>query len=173
VAIGGAVATLLVALALFLPAVLGGDEPTAIGAHQLSAAGATDPAPRPRAGSPELLAAGVDGVAFPRWEQEFGWREWGRRGDELEGRRTETVFYEHEGHTIAYTIVSGEPLEPPAGATRHTIGGVDLYAVRDDHGHDIVVFERGGRTCVLSGHVERRSTLLELASWRGDGRVRF
>jgi hypothetical protein len=173
VAIGGGIATLIIALALFLPTVLGGDDPTAIGAHQLGAAGPAEPAPATRPGSPELLAADLDGLPFPRWEPEFGWRATGQRSDELEGRRTETVFYEHEGHTIAYTIVSGEPLEPPAGATRHSMGGVDLYSVRDDHGHDVVVFERGGMTCVLSGHVLHRSTLLELASWPGGGRVRF
>ena len=97
----------------------------------------------------------------------------GYREDTISDRETETVFYHHEGHTIAYTIVSGEPLEVPDDAVRRNIGGVDVAALRDGHGHDIVVFERGGHTCVLSGHVEHSSTLLELATWQGDGRVSF
>jgi hypothetical protein len=39
-------------------------------------------------------------------------------------------------------------------------------------GHDIAVFERDGRTCVLAGHVMRVSTLVELAAWTGGGAVR-
>ncbi|MQA72741.1 MAG: hypothetical protein GEU88_00025 [Solirubrobacterales bacterium] len=172
VALAGAAATLLVALALFLPGVLGGE--AGVGdAHGLSAGGPTAPAPAPQAHRPELLAASLDGIAFPDWEREFGWEAFGQRSDELDGRRTETVFYEHEGHTIAYTIVSGAPLEPPADAKPRRIGGVELYASRDSHGHDIVSFERQGKTCVLSGHVEERSTLLELAAWRGDGQIGF
>ena len=39
-------------------------------------------------------------------------------------------------------------------------------------GHDVAVFERGGRTCVVAGHVLEVSTLLKLAAWRGGGSVR-
>jgi hypothetical protein len=83
------------------------------------------------------------------------------------------VFYEHQSHTIAYTIISGAPLEIPRDAARRRVNGVDLALLRDEHGHDIVVFQRDGKTCVLSGHVERRSTLVELAAWNGDGQLEF
>jgi hypothetical protein len=169
---GSAVAASLVAIALVLPGLLSG-EPTVADAHALAGRGPTDPAPSRVAGSPALLAADVDGVPFPSWKREFGWRSVGERSDELDGRRTRTVFYGHEGHRIGYTIVSGEALEAPEDAARRRVNGVDLRVWRDDHGHDIVAFERGGRTCVLSGHVERRSTLVDLASWSGDGEVRF
>jgi hypothetical protein len=39
-------------------------------------------------------------------------------------------------------------------------------------GHDVAVFERNGRTCVIAGHVIHRSTLLKLAAWKGGGHVR-
>jgi hypothetical protein len=171
-AVAGAAASLLIAFALFGSGLLG-DDPTAVEAHGLSARGPDGPAPPVQAQRPELLAAELDGVAFPRWEPEFGWRAYAGRSDELGGRETETVFYEHEGHSIAYTIVSGDPLEAPQGARHVERNGVELATARDDHGHDIVVFERGGKTCVLSGHVEHRSTLLELAAWQGGGRVGF
>jgi hypothetical protein len=37
----------------------------------------------------------------------------------------------------------------------------------------VVTFERGGQTCVLEGEVIHPETLVELASWQGDGAVRF
>jgi hypothetical protein len=168
----GALAAVLVAFALVLPLIFS-DDPSALDAHALSARGPSGPAPAAQEARPELLSADLDGVAFPDWEPKFGWRAIGQRRDEIDGRETATVFYEHEGHTIAYTIVSGEPLDPPPGAEEQLRGGVDLQLSRDGHGHDIVTFERQGMTCVLSGHVKRQSTLLELASWDGDGEVSF
>ena len=40
----------------------------------------------------------------------FGWKETGSRRDTLDGRATRTVFYEHMGHRIAYTILPGAPV---------------------------------------------------------------
>ena len=61
------------------------------------------------------------------------------------------------------------------GTVDEVIGGANriLVVFDDDHGHTIASFKRGGRTCVLSGHVEHRPTLVNLASWKGDGEVRF
>jgi hypothetical protein len=169
---GAAVAASLLAFVLAAPAILGGD-PNTTDVHGLSADGPTADAPPNQPGSGGLLAANVEGVTFPDWEREFGWKPIGRRSDELDGRRTETVFYEHEGHTIGYTIVSGSTLDPPDDAKPHRVNGVDVRVYDDDHGHTIATFERQGHTCVLSGHVEHRPTLVNLASWRGDGRVVF
>ena len=119
-------------------------------------------------------AAAVDGVAFPDWGREFGWRATGMRHDDLGGRPTATVFYEHMGHRLAYTIVSGTALPRPAGARTVERDGLRISLYRDPGhgGHDVAVFERGGRTCVVAGHVLELDTLLDLAAWKGDGRVR-
>ena len=96
------------------------------------------------------------------------------RHDELDGRPTTTVFYEHTGHRLAYTIVSGPPLPPPDdGARRPARRPRDRALPRSAHGgHDVAVFERGGRTCVIAGHVLELATLLKLAAWKGDGSIR-
>src|ERR671915_606487 len=65
------------------------------------------------ADEPKLLDAEVEGVVFPSWDDKFGWRASGARDDELDGRDTETVFYDKEGKRIAYTIVGGDALDPP------------------------------------------------------------
>ena len=121
-----------------------------------------------------MLRADVDGVRFPDWGPEFGWHETGMRSDEIDGRHTTTVFYEHTGHRLAYTIVSGPPLPRPAGARVVQRDGLEIAVYRDPRhgGHDVAVFERGGRTCVIAGHVLELSTLLKLAAWKGDGSIR-
>jgi hypothetical protein len=121
-----------------------------------------------------LLRAQVDGVRFPDWSARFGWHENGARTDTLDGRSTRTVFYEHMGHRIAYTIIPGRPPATPAGARVVERDGLQIALLHDPShgGHDIAVFQRDGRTCVISGHVERVSTLIRLAAWKGDGAVR-
>jgi hypothetical protein len=158
--LAAAIAGLLVAV----PAGVGGP-PSVIDVHALYERGPAGPPPPHQAGRPGVLAKRFEGITFPSWEAKFGWKAAGQRSDELGGRRTATVFYVHEGHTLAYTIVSGKPLEPPAGAQVRRAGGVVFYAFRHG-GHDVVSFERAGRTCVLSGHVIHASTVLKLAAWR-------
>ena len=119
-----------------------------------------------------LLARSHAGVTFPDWSREFGWMAEGGRSDTIEGRRAESVFYMHHGHRIAYTVIAGEPLEPPEGATRRVVDGVQLIQFRDGP-RDVVMFERGGQTCVLAGDVLSDETLVELAAWRGRGAVSF
>jgi hypothetical protein len=142
------------------------------GARELAAMShlpATQPSP---ASDGALLDRRFEGVTFPDWSREFGWMPDGARTDNVEGRDVETVFYTHHGHRIAYSVVSGDALDPPAGATTTRVDGVDVHRFRDG-GRDVVMFERGGRTCVLAGHVIDPNTLVELASWQGDGAVRF
>jgi hypothetical protein len=163
----------MLAAALLLLAVLAspGGRPTVSRAADLARLPAAAPAPG-TAGP--ILRAAAGGVRFPNWGDEFGWQETGMRRDELNGRETTTVFYEHEGHRIAYTIVSGPALPPPATARVVRRDGLEIALYRDARhgGHDIAVFERGGRTCVLAGHVEEVATLVRLAAWRGGGSVR-
>jgi hypothetical protein len=96
----------------------------------------------------------------------------GARRDRVAGRDADTVFYLHTHHRISYTIVAGPPLSPPAGADSVSIDGITIHRFRDGP-RDVVTFERGGHTCVLSGEVHNPATLLKLAAWRGDGDVRF
>jgi hypothetical protein len=153
----------------------GSQNPTVLEVHGLLARGPEAPAPPTVQGAKNELAAQVDGVSFPNLQLKpgFDWRAVGQRSDELDGRATRTVYYEHEGHRVAYTIVSGKPLGIPATAEPRRRNGVDVGLLRDQHGHDIAVFERGGRTCVISGHVERRSSLVRLATWSGHGEISF
>ena len=155
---------------LLVLATYGGD-PTPERVADIAQLPATDRAP---AASGTRLDAEVDGVVFPDWEPEFGWRATGMRRDEVEGRPATTVFYEHTGHRLAYTIVSGPALPRPAGARTVERDGLQMSVYRDPShgGHDVAVFERDGRTCVVAGHVMRRSTLLKLAAWTGGGDVR-
>src|SRR5918999_5305778 len=159
----GALAAVLAALVL-----LGslGSDPTAERAAAISQLPATGRAPE---GSGPTLRAEVDGVGFPDWGPEFGWHPTGMRHDEVDGRRTTTVFYEHEGHRLAYTIVSGPALPRPSRGRTVERDGLELSLYHDPGhgGHEVAVFERGGRTCVVAGHVKERSTLLELAAWKG------
>jgi hypothetical protein len=114
----------------------------------------------------------VDGVAFPEWEQEFGWRAAGQRGDDLDGRDTRTVAYEKEGKSVAYTIVPGEALENPEDATQVTRDGV-LLRVFPSGDRLAVTWLRDGHTCVLSGVGVDEDTLTKLAVWKGGGAVTF
>jgi hypothetical protein len=69
-------------------------------------------------------------------------------------------------------VVSGRPLEPPGHAERFVVNGLEIRAYTDGP-RDVITFRRNGRTCVLAGAVHRRSTLLKLAAWKGDGAIVF
>jgi hypothetical protein len=167
-----AAATVAAAIALLLVVAPGGGDLTAERAASISQLRATEREP---AASGPLLRAEADGVPFPDWGPKFGWHASGMRHDDIGGRRTTTVFYEHEGHRLAYTIVSGPALPRPADARIVERNGLEMSVYRDPGhgGHDVAVFERNGRTCVIAGHVIHQSTLLELAAWKGGGDVRL
>jgi anti-sigma factor RsiW len=158
-------------LALVLVVTLGGggltvEEAAAVGTRAPTASVAADPA------RPKLLAAEVDGVAFPDYAKKFGWKAVGQRTDEIDGRDMRTVFYERDGERIAYTIIAGDPLDEPGDAEPSTREGVKLLQF-EDSGRTVVTWQRLGRTCVLSGSGVDAETLLELASWKGVGSVAF
>lgn len=161
----------LAAVAFVLVTAIWGGAPTLAQAAELAARPAERVAPTPRAGTP-LLAAEHEGVPFPDWSSEFGWHAVGARDDTLDDRTTRTVFYEHMGHRIGYTIVSGDALELPPDAERVRAGGVEIALLRAGD-RDIAVFVRDGHTCVLAGHVLERATLVELAAWQARGAVEF
>jgi anti-sigma factor RsiW len=157
-------------LALVLPGGAGG--PSVVEAAELGAQLSEAPAPGLDPAQPKLLDARAAGLAFPNWADEFGWRATGRRVDELDGRRAVTVFYEKGGRRIGYTILAGEPIEPPEAALRTVRDGTTLHGLSAD-GRVVVTWLRGGSTCVLSGAGVDAATLLELAAWKGEGAVRF
>jgi hypothetical protein len=140
--------------------------PSVIDVLRRSTAGPDAPPPPEQGVEPEL-AAQLDGVHFPNLALNggFQWKAVGERSDRLDGRMTWTVFYEHEGDLVSYTIVGGSPLEVPADAEPRRKDGLDMALLRDEHGHDVAMFERDGRTCLISGYVEQRSTLVRLAAW--------
>ena len=150
----------------------GGGAPTIDEAAGLAALPPTEPAPEPRPDQPTLLAAEAEGLAYPNWSGEFGWKAAGERADRVGDRDATTVYYEKEGDRIGYTIVSGDSLGRPPDAATTTVEGVEFAVARDGE-RTIVTWLRGGHSCVLSGEDVDRSTLVELAAWRGDGAVAF
>jgi hypothetical protein len=157
-------------VALTLPGGAGG--PGLAEAAALTARPATGPAPAVSAEAPELLDAAVGDVPFPNWLEKFGWRTTGVRRDTVDGREAKTVFYEKEGKRLGYTIVAGDPLDVPEGATPAQREGVELAALTLD-GREVVTWKRGGLACILSGDLVDRQTLVELAAWHGLGAVPF
>jgi hypothetical protein len=168
-AVAGAMAAAALAAVLIIPSGDGG--PTVTETARLSERPATDPV-AVDSGNDRLLAANVEGVPFPNWRGEFGWRQAGTRADELNGRTARTVFYEHGGRRIAYTIVSGEGIPAPKGSRPVTRNGVHFHSLADG-GRKVVTWWRDGRTCVVSSADVGGHELLALASWKGDGAVPF
>jgi hypothetical protein len=154
---------------LILPS--GGESPTVVQAARLAQYPAVGQV-GVDSSDQKLLAANVEGVPFPNWSREFGWREAGTRSDRLQGRTTRTVFYEQGGKRVAYTIVSGKGIPAPAGSRPATRNGVHLHALADG-GRRVVTWWRDGRTCVLSSADVGDNQLVKLASWKGDGAVPF
>jgi hypothetical protein len=168
-ALAGAIAAAAFAAVLILPG--GSEAPTVVEASRLAERPPTGPVAVERS-NPKLLAARVEGVPFPNWSKEFGWRQTGIRSDRIGDREARTVLYEHDGKRIAYTIVSGDGIAAPSDATTTRRNGVTLHALAEG-GRRVVTWWRNGRTCVLSASGVGDRELLALASWKGDGAVPF
>ncbi len=123
--------------------------------------------------NPKLLSRRRRGGALPQLEAESsaGARA-GRRSDELDGRTAQTVFYEHGGKRVAYTIVSGKGIPAPEGSRPATRNGVHFHSLAGE-GRRVVTWWRDGRTCVLSSADVGDHELIKLATWKGDGAVPF
>jgi len=167
-ALAGAVAAAALAAVLIVPS---GQSPTVVEAARLSDGPATESVGADT-DNERLLAADVEGVPFPNWSDEFGWREDGTRTDRLDGRSARTVFYERGDKRVAYTIVSGKGIPAPGGSRPATRNGVRFHALADG-GRRVVTWWRDGRTCVLSSADVGDPQLIKLASWKGDGAVPF
>lgn len=165
----GATALVLVA-ALVLAAIHPGASSSSLDAQTaatLALSPATSPAPGESAGDHSELTASVGGVAFPYWEERFGWRGSGARRDTLGGRAVTTVFYSNGGgRRVGYAIAAG-----PAPASH---GGVVVqrwgvsYRLLSQDGANVIVWRRDGHLCVMAGRGVSRRTLLNLASWGSE-----
>jgi hypothetical protein len=143
--------------------------PSVSQASALTLHAATLPAPQQSSANSAQLDVAVNGVAFPYWEDRFGWRTSGARADAIGGRRITTVFYTGtNGARIGYAIVAGTPAPPVHGGRVLWRDGAP-YRLLQLHGAPVVVWLRDGRLCVLSGRGVDATTLLRLASW--DGRA--
>jgi hypothetical protein len=165
--LAGALATAaLVALVIVLSQGAGGTPTfTLREASALTLSAATQPAPGESQSDRGHLAAAVDGVAFPYWEDHFGWRSTGARSDRLAGRTVTTVFYEDAaGRRLGYAIVSGTPPPRLKGGAVAWRGGVS-YRLLSENGTRVISWLRDGHLCVVAGRGVDDATLLRLASW--------
>jgi len=132
---------------------------------------ATLPAPPESRSNGGQLMATVDEIAFPYWEDRFGWRATGERTDRIDGRAVKTVVYEDaHGRRIGYAIVADTPAPALSGGAVATRGTVP-YRTFSENGAQSISWLRDGHLCVVSGRGVSTATLLKLASWTDDGSV--
>jgi hypothetical protein len=171
--LGGAVAVVAVAVVALVLALSGGSGGATLTLHQaspLTLRAATMAAPMQSATHPNELAASVEGVAFPYWEDHFGWRASGARVDHVDGRAITTVFYTNAvSQRIGYAIVAGTPAPPASGGIVQWRAGTPYRYVKED-GAWVVTWLRDGRRCIVSGRGIKWTTLVKLASWN-DGQA--
>jgi hypothetical protein len=156
-----ALAIVIVALVVLLGS--GSTAPTVGQTAKLALSSATAPAPPRDAGHSDLLAAGVDGVPFPSYVSNPGWRATGSRRQVVHERTIVTVYYRlPDGTRVGYAIVPGHTLTVPGGAT------IVVHGVRYTYGRvgsgRYITWTRSGHTCVIAGTGVSHRTLLRLAS---------
>ena len=162
-------AVALVVVLLVVPGSVSGDQVIA----QAAAAHAKPverPAPQER--SPTLLDFQRFGVTFPAWRTTFRWDAVGERADRSEGRDIATVLFRKGEDAVGYSVISGDRFDPPKGARSVEHEGSMVW-VSTQGARTIVMFNRQGRTCVVSAVGVPEATLVELAAWKGKGTVPF
>jgi hypothetical protein len=159
----GAAALGVIAVVLVASLSGGGSALTLRTAVALTLRPATAPAPAQDPQAPTELAADVEGIAFPYWDDRFGWRSTGARTDSVDGRTVRTVFYARGHQWIGYAIVSGSAPSVGGGVARTRAGTVYRFLAED--GARVVTWRRDGHLCVVSGHGVSDATLMALASW--------
>jgi len=146
---GGALAAGVAAVAVVLVLALGSGGPSMDDAVALALRPPSSGAPAVDPADPGHLQAEVGGVRFPTYPR---WKAVGARTDELSGRRAVTVAYRaSRGGPVTYTIVDGDPLEVPGGATWRRWGPTRFAVLRDDPAQRVIAWEQGGRTCIVAG----------------------
>jgi hypothetical protein len=167
--VAGALALAVIAVALVVG--LSGGGGSALTLHSavaLTLRSPTMPAPTQDPHNATELAADVEGVAFPYWEDSFGWRAAGARVDRLGGRKVTTVFYARgHGQWIGYAILAGSAPQIGGGVVREREG--TSYRFSSVDGASVVTWLREGHLCVVAGRGVDEATLMALASWRERG----
>ncbi len=167
---GGALTAAAAAVALAVILLLPGGAPGAPSVSQAAGLAVRGPS----MGAPSIaqtrgymqLNQDVQELYFPNWARR-GWTAAGQRSDGLAGRQAVTVYYDHGGTRIAYTILSTPALKRPGAQTRW-VDGTKLQSFRLD-GRVVVTWRRSGHTCVLSGTGVSPQVLSQLAAWKIPG----
>jgi hypothetical protein len=166
-AAAGAAAAALAAVAIVLGTGSDQTEPSLTKVYAAARLAPTEAAPARLGGSPPVLNAKVGNLAFPDWQQKFGWKAVGRREDTLAGRPVTTVFYRNpEGARLGYAVVSGAPLggNPPG---RQVTREGNTYHVALAGDRTIVTWTQQGHTCaIVASSVVPPPRLVDLAASR-------
>jgi|SRR4051794_26471806 len=173
--LAGAGAVLAVSSVLVLAfGLLGGDRviegPTLARAADAALRAPTGAPPAEDEAHPVLIHAGIGGLRFPYWDDQFGLEATASRRDVVGSRAAMTVRYEGRGGHVGYTIVDGAPLAIPAGARWINRGRLSLALFMQGRAM-VVTWRRAGHTCVIASRDAGAARLLSLAAWTGDGRV--
>jgi len=171
VLVAAAAAAVVLAVLVALPSGSPGG-PSVVQAAAIGLQPPTAAAPARYDHSNVLLNRSESGVPFPNWAQAFGWTPVGVRTDEVKGRGTTTVYYEHGGKRLSYTIVSGDALDIPQGVWRGEQNGVKLWSLQSGP-RTVLVWERKGHTCVMSSIGVSRAELATLAAWKARGELPY
>lgn len=164
-AAGGAIAAVVVALAIVVGLSGGSSTLSVRDASALTLRQATGGPPAESSSDRRELTAAVDGVSFPYWGGHFGWRSTGSRTDHLDGRTVTTIFYANpRGRRVGYAIVAGTSPAQMSGGVVSMRDGTP-YRLLTVNGTAVVSWLRAGHLCVVSGRGVDGATLLALASW--------
>lgn len=164
-AAGGAIAAVVVALAIVVGLSGGSSTLSVRDASALTLRQATGGPPAESSSDRRELTAAVDGVSFPYWGGHFGWRSTGSRTDHLDGRTVTTIFYANpRGRRVGYAIVAGTAPAQMSGGVVSMRDGTP-YRLLTVNGTAVVSWLRAGHLCVVSGRGVDGATLLALASW--------
>lgn len=93
------------------------------------------------------------------------WEPSGAREDGVEGRVASTVFWDRAGRRIAYTAISGAPVDAPGDTRRTGRRGVLLRSF-DVGGRTVVTWDENDHTAVISAIGISRAALYNLAGGR-------
>jgi hypothetical protein len=163
-----AAACVAVALAVIVGSGAGG--PTLAKASAFTLQPSTGPAPSHSFDG--TLNLNIDGVPYPYWQDEYGWKASGSRVDKVDGRTATTVFYSKGNKRIGYTIVTGKPVKLPGSADMTVRKGITFH-MAPLHGATVLTWERRGHSCILSGFNVGKQQLLKLAAWKDAGALPY
>jgi hypothetical protein len=167
----GGIATAVAAVAVVLIVALGAaGGPTLSQASAFSLKPAAGPAPGHSFDG--ALDLNIDGVPYPYWQDEYGWKATGSRVDNFHGRTATTVFYSKGNKRIGYTIVTGKPVSVPGSAKDTTVHGI-RFRSSPMHGATVVTWNRRGHSCILAGVNVSRAELLKLGGWKDAGELPY